>query len=171
MSRLIAVVAALGALAALDGAWASAASQCRVSQLSARAGPSQAGLGHVGFVLVLTNRSATSCATGGFVGLQRLGARHRPLITDTHRGSGYLYRSPPPRTILLAPGHSVSAGVEWLDGPVGSEPDSCSAAGHFLEVTPPDDTAHLVIRAATADCDHGYVSTTALVAGTHGPAA
>jgi len=167
--RVAALVVALGTLAAVAGGPAGATGECRVSELSARTVEGQAGLGHIGFVLILTNRSSTSCVTGGYVGLQRLGAARRPIVTHVHRGSGYLYQSPAPKTLVLAPGRSASAGVEWLDGPVGSEPDSCSTAGHFLEVTPPNDTGHLTIRAATADCDHGFVSTTALVAGTQGP--
>jgi len=157
------------ALAVAPGS-ALAIGQCHVNQLSARTTGPQAGLGHVGFVLVLTNRSSVSCVTGGFVGLQRLGANRQAVATHVHRGSGYLFPSPAPERLVVAPGHSVSAGVEWLDGPVGSEPDSCSSAGHFLEVTPPNDTSHLTIRAATADCDHGYLSTTALAVGAHGPA-
>lgn len=160
----------LGAAVAVAPGSALAAGQCRTNQLSARATGAQAGLGHIGFVLVLTNHSSTSCVTGGFVGLQRLGANHQAVATRVHRGSGYLFPSSAPERLLVAPGHSVSAGVEWVDGPVGSEPDSCSTAGHFLEVTPPNDTAHLTIRAATADCDHGFLSTTALAVGSHGPA-
>ena len=144
--------------------------QCRVDQLSARTTGPQAGLGHVGFVLVLTNRSSVSCVTGGFVGLQRLGANRQALVTRVHRGSGYLFPSAAPERLVVAPGHSVSAGVEWLDGPVRSEPESCTTAGHFLEVTPPNDTSHLTIRAATADCAQGYLGTTALAVGAHGPA-
>lgn len=160
----------LGALIAIAPASALAASQCKTNQLSARTTGAQAGLGHIGFVLVLTNRSSTNCMTGGYLGLERLGADRRPIATHLHRGSGYLFPSPAPLTLVVPPGHSVSAGVEWLDGPVGSEPDSCSTAGHYLEVTPPNDTSHLTIRAATADCDHGYLSTTALAVGDHGPA-
>ncbi len=168
--RPVALAVLVGALLAIAPASALAVGQCRTNQLSARVTGGQAGLGHIGVVLVLTNRSSVSCVTGGFVGLQRLGADHRPIATHVHRGSGYLFPSPAPQRLVVAPGHSVSAGVEWLDGPVGSEPDSCSTAGHFLEVTPPNDTAHLTIRAATADCDHGYLSTTALSVGSHGPA-
>ncbi len=168
--RVSALGLLLGALIALAPGSALAVSRCRTNQLSARTTGAEAGLGHIGFVLVLTNRSSTGCVTGGFVGLQRLGANRRPIATHVHDGSGYLFPSPAPLSIIVAPGHSVSAGVEWLDGPVGSEPDSCSTAGHFLEITPPKDTSHLTIAAATADCDHGYLSTTAIAVGDHGPA-
>lgn len=143
--------------------------QCRTTQLAARTSGSIAGLGHRGVVLILTNRSSTSCRTGGYVGLLRLDAHHRPLPTVVHRGSGYLFGSPQPRTLLLSPAHSVSAGVEWLDASAPTDPPDCPVAGRFLEITPPNERTHLTIHANTGDCDAGFMSTTALQLGTKGP--
>jgi Protein of unknown function (DUF4232) len=140
----------------------SGAAQCRTTQLSVLQADAGGGLGHGGLVLRLTNRSARACVIGGYVGLLRLDAHGRPVHTVVHRGSGYLFPSARPHNIILAPGHSVFAGVEWLDGPVENEPASCSTAGHDLEVTPPNETTHLTIYAPTSACDAGQLSTTAL---------
>jgi hypothetical protein len=129
------------------------------------------GLGHGGLVLRLTNRSARPCLIGGYVGLLRLDVHGRPVQTVVHRGSGYLFHSAQPHNIILAPGHSVFAGVEWLNGPVDNEPASCSTAGHDLEVTPPNETTHVTIYAPTSACDSGRLSTTALQVGRIGQGA
>jgi hypothetical protein len=173
--RLALVVACALALWATGGVFAGAqeagVSQCATRQLAARTRAPTAGLGHGGFVLVLTNRSSTRCRTGGYVGLLRLDVHKRPLATALHRGSGYLYESSAPRTLVLGPGRSASAGVEWLDGSAPTDPQDCPSAGLYLEVTPPNDRTHLTIHAPTGDCAAGFMSTTALVAGTKGPSA
>ncbi|HEU0316535.1 MAG TPA: DUF4232 domain-containing protein [Solirubrobacteraceae bacterium] len=144
------------------GASSSSVPACQTSQLAVRHSETGAGLGHAGFVLKLTNRSSHPCAIGGYVGLLRLDVHRRPLPTVVRRGSGYLFSSARPRTINLAPGHSVYAGVEWIDGPVGNEPASCGTSGHDLEVTPPNQTTHLTIYAPTGACAHGTLDTTAI---------
>ncbi|HEX3873443.1 MAG TPA: DUF4232 domain-containing protein [Solirubrobacteraceae bacterium] len=173
MGRLVIVVSCWLALlatgAVIAGAHGAGVSQCATRQLAARTRSPTAGLGHDGFVLVLTNRSSARCRTGGYVGLLRLGVGGRPLPTKLHRGSGYLYESGPPRTLVLGPGRSASAGVEWLGGLSPIDPQDCPSAGRRLEVTPPNARTHLTIRATTGDCDAGFMSTTALVAGTGGP--
>lgn len=160
-------VALWGAMIA--GSAAASPPQCRTTQFAARISGSIAGLGHRGVVLILTNRSSRSCRTRGYVGLLRLDAHHRPLPTVVHRGSGYLFESPQPRTLLLSPGESVSAGVEWLDASGPTDPPDCPVAGRFLEVTPPNQRSHLMIHANTGDCDAGFMSTTALQLGANGP--
>jgi hypothetical protein len=121
----------------------SGAPQCRTAQLSMLQAGVDGGLSHEGLVLRLTNRSSRPCLIGGYVGLLRLNVHRRPVHTVVHRGSGYLFPSSRPHNIILAPGHSVFAGVEWLDGPVDSDPASCTSAGHDLEVTPPNETTHV----------------------------
>jgi uncharacterized protein DUF4232 len=166
------VVGALGAGAAAGSASGAARlPQCQTSQLTARVTGANAGLGHVGFVLVLTNRSSSRCQTGGYVGLLRLDSHHRRVRTVVHRGSGYLWQSPRPRTLVVARGGSVSAGVEWVDVPSPSDSADCDSAGTYLLVTPPNERSYLTIRAPTADCGRGFISTTALQAGSRGPRA
>jgi hypothetical protein len=165
MRRLTAALACLTGLMLWVGPGAASslrAPQCRTDQLAARHSETGAGLGHGGFVLRLTNRSSHPCLIGGYVGLLRLDVHRRPVRTVVHRGSGYLFPSARPRNIILAPGRNVYAGVEWLDGPVDSEPASCSTAGHDLEVTPPNETTHLTIYAPTSACADGALSTTAI---------
>lgn len=132
-------------------------------------GKTGAGLGHEGFVLVLTNRSSSRCRTGGYVGLLRLDRRRHPVRTVLHRGNGYLFQGPRPHTIVLARGQSASTGVEWIDNPVPSDTHGCVFAGAYLEITPPNETTHRTIRLNTSDCGRGYLSTTALQAGRRGP--
>jgi hypothetical protein len=159
----------VGLLAVASAGSAAGLPQCRTTQLTARTSAPTAGLGHGGFVLVLTNRSTTACRTGGYVGLLRLDGDRRPVATSVHRGSGYLFESRPPRTLVVGAGRSVSAGVEWLDAAGPSDPPNCFATGRYLEVTPPNERTHLTIRAATGDCAGGLLSTTALEAGARGP--
>jgi hypothetical protein len=171
--RLVLVLSLAGPLALLAaivaGSAAAGLPQCRTTQLTARTSAGTAGLGHAGFVLVLTNRSSTACRTGGYVGLLRLDRERRRLPTAVHRGSGYLFESRAPRTLVVGAGRSVSAGVEWLDAAGPADPADCFAAGRYLEVTPPNERTHLTIRAETGDCDGGFISTTALEAGAKGP--
>lgn len=149
----------------------SRAPQCRTAQLSVLQAGVDGAASHEGLVVRLTNRSSRPCLIGGYVGLLRLDVHRRPVHTVVHRGSGYLFRSSRPHNIILAPGHSVFAGVEWIDGPVDNDPTSCTSAGHDLEVTPPNETTHATIYAPTSACASGRLSTTALQVGRSGQGA
>jgi len=168
MRGSVVALACLSGLALWVGpgvASSSSAPQCRTTQLSVLRADADGGLDHAGLVLRLTNHSVHPCLIGGYVGLLRLDLHRRPVRTVVQRGSGYLFPSAPSHNIILAPGHSAFAGVEWLNGPVNNEPASCSTAGHDLEVTPPNETTHVTIYAPTSACNSGRLNTTALQVG------
>jgi hypothetical protein len=141
--------------------------RCTAADLSARRNPAPGGLGHAGFILVLRNASSHTCALTGYPGLQRLTTSGRRVLTHVRRGTGYLFRDRGPMRVVLRPGATASDGVEWRSAALGSR--ACRTSQR-LEVTPPDATRHLTIRAAVNACG-GRISVTALRLGPRGPAA
>lgn len=141
---------------------------CRPSQFRATLTDEQGGVGHIGEVLVLRNRSTAACTVHGYVGLQMLTAAKAPLRTTVVWGSGYLYSDPGPVTIVVAPGAAVSGGLEWDHIPGPGDGSQCPTSS-YLEITPPNDVSFLVIPAAIQACLHGRITVTALQKGPSGP--
>ena len=117
-----------------------------------------AGLGHVGVLFTLHNRSAVGCQLFGYAGLGLLGPGGRPLPTTVNRAvSGtYLFPAVVPHTVALAPGGYASFDLEYEDNPSGaqaSEPyaQACPAASQ-TEVTLPNAYDFSVVPADMAPC-------------------
>lgn len=143
--------------------------RCRRAQLSASTLPGQAGVGHVGQVLVLTNTSAVTCTLIGYPGLRLLTAAGTPMPTTVLRGSGYLYQDPGPHLVTLAPGGTASDGVEWDHIPGPNDPQTGCATSAKVEITPPNDYTSLVIADAIQACNGGQLVVSAMQAGSAGP--
>jgi hypothetical protein len=58
-----------------------------------------------------------------------------------------------PTTVTLSTGQSVYFNIGYSDVPVGNETSCPSSAS--LEITPPNDTDHLVVAAVLAPCGGG----------------
>jgi len=135
------VAVATAALFALTGtpASASAAPECRLSQLKVDIGGTQGAAGHSSAPLIYQNKSSSTCWMRAYPGVAALNS-HGVQITQarrTLRGTmGGLTGTHLPK-VILAPHHVASALVEALNaGPAGH---SC---GHIpaLLTTPPDET-------------------------------
>lgn len=143
--------------------------RCHTAQLQVAAVMGQAGLGHVGQLLVFTNRSTVTCTLLGYPGLLRLTASSAPMPTQVVRGQGYLYRDPGPHLVTLSPGATASSGIEWDHIPGPTDPQTGCPASTYLEVTAPNAFNHLVVRDAVDACSGGRINVTAVQAGSAGP--
>lgn len=143
--------------------------RCHTSQLSATAGEGGVGLGNAFRIVVLTNISAARCRLNGYPGVQRLDGGRQPMATTLRRGATYFRRDPGPVEVVLAPGATASFALGWNHNPGPSDPPTGCAASALAAVTPPDESAPLVVAVPIDACDQGSMSTTAVVAGPDGP--
>lgn len=147
----------------------SSATRCHTTELQALLKPGGGGAGHAGLILVLTNTGQRSCDVYGYVGMRLLASGASPMPTTVKRGGGYLFSDPGPALVKLAPGQAASAGVEWSTVPGPGDPTTGCPMSAALEITPPDETAHLVVSRAIGACQQGTLQTTALQPGVNGP--
>lgn len=147
--------------------------RCHTRDLSAafsyRLGSS--GMGHVGYIIELTNTSAHPCTVYGHPGLQLLDAHHKPLPTHV-QWNGQV----PNRVVTLAPAASASASAYFspdIPGVGDAQSGACQPVAAYTEITAPNETTHLVVPVTppTSVCERGTMSVSALVAGTKGPGA
>ena len=140
--------------------------RCHTGQLSASVGVAVAAAGNIGFPLIVTNISSTSCGLFGYLGLQLDDSSRHFLVNATIRGSSMLFHDPGPRPVRLSPGDSASAGIGYGDVLIGGvDPASGCLLSTYLEVTPPDETTYLFLRARLGPCSAGTVEVTALQPG------
>jgi uncharacterized protein DUF4232 len=92
-----------------------------------------------GVILTLTNSSRHTCALDGYPGLGLLNSRHQVLHTVIHWGSTFYANDPGRRLVDLAPGQPAKASLAW------TQAGSSAVSASYLDVTPPDSTAHLTI--------------------------
>jgi hypothetical protein len=74
----------------------------------------------------------------------------------------------------VSPGHSASASARFspdISGPGDSAHAPCEPTAYYIEITPPDETTHLVVpvEPATPVCERGTLQVAAFVAGPMGP--
>jgi Protein of unknown function (DUF4232) len=139
--------------------------RCHTRDLAARTGDIGAALGSAGTTLTLTNTSSHGCTLYGYVGLVRLIHARQPMATTLRRGRSTIYSDPGPHRVTLAPGATASVGIGWGDNPVGNETERSCRRSRYLEITPPDETIHLVIRTQPIAACGGYLSVTAMQPG------
>lgn len=108
-----------------------------------------------GLILTLTNSSRHTCALDGYPGLGLLNSRHQVLHTVTHWGSTFYANDPGRRLVDLAPGQTARASLAW------TQAGSSAVSASYLDVTPPDSTAHLTIS-FRQHIDGGDLDVTAL---------
>jgi hypothetical protein len=91
---------------------------------------------------VLTNRGGSPCTVFGFGGLGLVASGSAPLPTHQVRLS-----DPAPATVVLEPGHSVSAELHWsaVAGPGDAQSGNCQPVPSVLRVIPPDETEALSV--------------------------
>lgn len=140
---------------------------CTVANLQATFSviPNSQGAGNEVARIVLTNSGSTVCQTYGYVGMLLLGANGAALPTDVVRVPG---TSNYP-IINLAPGASASATARFspdIPGTGDSQTGACQPTATSTEITPPDNTAHLIVPGpGTSVCEGGTMSVGPLQSG------
>jgi hypothetical protein len=97
---------------------------CRGSNLSIgqdRSGH-DAGLGHFGMDIVVTNSVDQACTLRGYLRLRFLDAAQRPLVTRSLHGDTRYRRDPGPSTIVLRAGEQATANVMWAEATSAADP-------------------------------------------------
>jgi hypothetical protein len=141
-----------------------AGERCHTRELGAALQQQRPGGGSRYAVLTLTNRSSRSCPVTGFPGLQLLDSSSRPLPTNVVRN-----QQQPSQTVQLAPGAAAFTTLHWGLVPGDGEPQTtqCEPTPASVEVTPPDETTHLVIGWTYGPvCQKGRIDLPALAPGT-----
>lgn len=140
-----------------------AGERCHARELAAALQQQRPGGGSRYAVLTLTNRSSRTCPVAGFPGLQLLDSSSRPLPTNVVRN-----QQQPPQTVQLAPGAAAYTTLHWGLVPGDGEPQTtqCEPTPASVEVTPPDETTHLVIGWTYGPvCQKGRIDLPALAPG------
>lgn len=137
--------------------------RCHTSGLAISSRELGAAAGNHYAAIVFTNVSGHSCRVYGFPGLQLLNSSGKAIATHVVRDP-----SSTPKLITLAAGAKAWTQVNWSAVPGEDEPNSehCEATPAATEVTPPDETAHKIIKWPYGPaCEHGRMVVTALAAG------
>jgi Domain of unknown function (DUF4232) len=129
--------------------------RCSASQVSGSVVGSTGAAGTIEVTLALKNVGGSTCTLGGYPGLQLQASSGAALPTTVVRKGTYAFTSMPPTTVTVAPGQSVYVNIGYSDVPTGNGPCPSSAS---LEVTPPNDTDHLVVSAAITACGAGTLT-------------
>lgn len=124
---------------------------CGFSQLTVSSS-SQGAAGHIGVVVVFTNKSATTCTLTGYPGVAGLNSSGQQAVQATRTPSGYMggISGTTPPTVTLAPGGTASALIEGSDVPQGNE-SSCPTYPSLL-ITPPNTTQSVTISQSMPGC-------------------
>jgi hypothetical protein len=129
-----------------------AASGCVLSQLAITSS-SNAGLGHIGAILVFTNASQVTCTLQGYPGVAMLNAQGDQVVQAIRTPSGYLGGIQPgtsPPLVTLKPGAAASATLEGDDVPTGTA-TTCPTYPKIL-VTPPNATQSATLPVSMPGC-------------------
>lgn len=134
--------------------------RCYFGELSAGLHPQQPRTQQYGFILTLTNVSGAPCSLYGYPGLGLQNARHMVLHSRTFWGRTYFDRDPGRHLIVLSPGETASADVAWSQG----QARGAGGRAAYLEVTPPNDYRHFVLRIPFGPHAilHGHLHATAM---------
>ncbi|MFN2452384.1 MAG: DUF4232 domain-containing protein [Candidatus Dormibacteria bacterium] len=137
---------------------ASGPHRCHTNQVAVQFLPAQGATGHSFRSAALRNTAGGTCTVYGYVGMLLLDAAGRPLPTVVQRGGGML-GTPPPALVALRPMAIAYFEMEYSNMQSGPSPCPTSAQ---VEVTPPDETTHLLVDLPLAPCADGRLIVTAL---------
>ena len=134
--------ASSGTSAANGGSTAPASQRCTTDELSGRLEPGSPGAGQRYATVILTNTSLRSCTVFGYGGVGLAGADGAALPTHQVRVS-----DPPPQTVVVPPGGTVSSQLHWsvVPGPGDATSGDCQPTPATLQVIPPDETTALTV--------------------------
>jgi hypothetical protein len=126
---------------------------CAPTNLSGSVVGSSGAAGTIEITVALKSTATTPCTLAGYPGLQLLSSTGAALPTNVERKGNYSFTAMAPTTVTVPSGQTAYFNVGYSDVPTANE-TSCPTAS-MLEVTPPNDTDHLVITATLAPCGGG----------------
>lgn len=133
--------------------------------------PGSAGAGNILYTLQLRNRSKKTCFVSGIPGLRLVGKTGKLLpthVTPAHPGAMTAVK------VTLKPGAYAAATARFspdVPGPGEGHPGQCEPTAYKLRVSPSGGGSLLApLSPPTPVCEHGGMTLTVLIAGTHGPA-
>jgi hypothetical protein len=103
--------------------------------------------------MALKSTTAGSCVLSGYPGMQLLDSGGNSLPTNVVRKGNYSFTAMAPTTVTLTTGQTAYFNIGYSDVPTGNETTCPSSAS--VEITPPNDTTHLVVTANFAPCGAG----------------
>jgi hypothetical protein len=103
--------------------------------------------------MALKSTSASPCVLSGYPGMQLLDSAGNSLPTNVVRKGNYSFTAIPPTTVTLTTGQTAYFNLGYSDVPTGNE-TTCPASTS-VEITPPNDTTHLVVTVNFAPCGAG----------------
>jgi hypothetical protein len=147
--------------------------RCHTDDLAASLSRFGAGLGNVSTQVALRNRSGHVCFVYGYPGFGLQDTHRRVQPSRVRWGSTYFQVDRRPYRVVLRPGGQAYSNLAWGDnpGPGESLRGPCEPVSAWLEVTPPDERAYVLVRFGQRVCGHGSMSATALSASAEPPGA
>jgi hypothetical protein len=126
---------------------------CASSGLAASISGSSGAAGTIETTVALKSTSTGSCVLSGYPGMQLLDSSGNSLPTNVVRKGNYSFTAMAPTTVTLATSQTAYFNIGYSDVPTGNE-TTCPASTS-VEITPPNDTTHLVVSANFAPCAAG----------------
>jgi Protein of unknown function (DUF4232) len=140
---------------------------CTTFQLQLSIASLGAGMGHVGDLVRLQNRSSRSCQLTGYPALTLIAPDGDRMPTKSRAAvdGAYLFPALAARRVALVPGFYASFEIGYNDEPSGAEPYAvgCPLAAS-LRVTLPGTDEYGTVRASIAPCE-GSIDVAPLVSG------
>jgi hypothetical protein len=133
-------------------------STCLPSQLQVTPQQGNGAAGTIYTTVNLTNSSSATCTLQGYPGMQLLNAQGGSLPTNVVRGQMQFptaAANQAPAVVTLAPQQTATFALAYEDVPVGNE-TSCPTSAK-AEITPPNDTAYVIVTLAIGPCGGGTV--------------
>ena len=115
-------------------------------------------MGHRAVTLAATNRSSIACSLNGYPGLRLLDSKRRPMETHVSHGPLYFHKQVSPRIVVVKPGKSARAWLEYGAVPVSGTSRStsqCEPTSAYLRVTPPASKTSGIVKFGDFACGHG----------------
>jgi hypothetical protein len=126
---------------------------CPTTGLAASISGSSGAAGTIETTVALKSTSPSPCVLSGYPGMQLLDAASNSLPTNVVRKGNYNFTAMAPTTVTLTTGQTAYFNLGYTDVPTGSETTCPTSAS--VEITPPNDTTHLVVTANFAPCAAG----------------
>jgi Protein of unknown function (DUF4232) len=126
---------------------------CPSSGLAGSISGSSGAAGTIESTVALKSTTASPCVMSGYPGMQLLDSSGNSLPTNVVRKGNYSFTAMAPTTVTLTTGQTAYFNIGYSDVPTGSE-TSCPSSSS-VEITPPNDTTHLVVAANFAPCGAG----------------
>jgi hypothetical protein len=126
---------------------------CASSGLAASISGSSGAAGTIETTVALKSTSTGACVLSGYPGMQLLDPSGNSLPTNVVRKGNYSFTAMAPTTVTLATSQTAYFNIGYSDVPTGNE-TTCPASTS-VEITPPNDTTHLVVSANFAPCAAG----------------